>query len=435
MPQPLTGSPCWSAKRRCWIARVTMEDGRREPIPMPDVPPCSGAGPVGKWPCPGCTEARRLAAVIARRVRELGAVTAGTGETVNEWFDRYYDAAERGAVGSKNRGKPQASVNDRRARFRTWISDAYRVLPRRRGRGAKGTQARHERQDGEERLWRGDKWLRGSGPLQARRPSRARSKPRRRRARSDDHRRTRTSGALSVGRGRASFMRARSRLTSTCLLRCTVHGHAAWRTRAARRRGRRPGPRPHHCSRQEDERSAEADPDREGPSAASRLAREDASFGALARRPPCGREGRELRPDKARLRARISRSRGSLARRRDDAHHMPFTFHGLRHTCITHWAIAGRPQTWLLVVAGHTDAEMTRRYLDKAAVVRGRFGRLTHPCSPTRCSKRTGRELGNWPVLHKSKTANPAGLAVFLTSPLRPQRESNPRYRRERPMS
>lgn len=66
---------------------------------------------------------------------------------------------------------------------------------------------------------------------------------------------------------------------------------------------------------------------------------------------------------------------------RDDERHMPFTFHGLRHTAITHWAVAGRPQHWLLAVAGHVSPAMTRRYLDLAAVVRGKFG-TPHPPLP-----------------------------------------------------
>jgi integrase len=72
-------------------------------------------------------------------------------------------------------------------------------------------------------------------------------------------------------------------------------------------------------------------------------------------------------------------TRADLAR--DDERHMPFTFHGMRHTAITHWAVAGRPQHWLLAVAGHVSPEMTRRYLDLAAVVRKNFG-TPHPKLP-----------------------------------------------------
>lgn len=66
---------------------------------------------------------------------------------------------------------------------------------------------------------------------------------------------------------------------------------------------------------------------------------------------------------------------------RDDADHMPFTFHGFRHAAITHWVVAGRNQLWLLLTAGHMDVSMTRRYLGKAEVLRATFG-TPHPPLP-----------------------------------------------------
>ena len=66
---------------------------------------------------------------------------------------------------------------------------------------------------------------------------------------------------------------------------------------------------------------------------------------------------------------------------RDDDAIMPFTFHGLRHTCITHWAVAGRDQLFLLTCAGHMDVQMTKRYLGKAASVSSKFGEA-HPVLP-----------------------------------------------------
>lgn len=124
---------------------------------------------------------------------------------------------------------------------------------------------------------------------------------------------------------------------------------------------------------------------------------------------------------------------------RDDADHMPFTFHGLRHTAITHWAIAVRDASWLILVAGHTDKDMTLRYLDKAAVIRGSFGAPHAPLPPGLTSTEVPKEFwassGFVGQEDKSKTGNPEGFPVVLTVALRPQRESNPRYRRERPMS
>ena len=44
------------------------------------------------------------------------------------------------------------------------------------------------------------------------------------------------------------------------------------------------------------------------------------------------------------IRARLTRPDPT----RDDDSQMPFTFHGLRHTCITHWAVAGKDELFLL---------------------------------------------------------------------------------------
>jgi integrase len=66
---------------------------------------------------------------------------------------------------------------------------------------------------------------------------------------------------------------------------------------------------------------------------------------------------------------------------RDDAEQAPFTFHGLRHTAITHWYVAGKDETVLKLVAGHAMNEMTRRYLDAAALGRSTFGQ-PHPPLP-----------------------------------------------------
>jgi integrase len=67
----------------------------------------------------------------------------------------------------------------------------------------------------------------------------------------------------------------------------------------------------------------------------------------------------------------------------DDAHHQPFTFHGCRHTAITHAYVAGRNETFLKIVYGHTHSEMTRRYLDAVALTRSTFGTPFPPLPPS----------------------------------------------------
>jgi integrase len=66
---------------------------------------------------------------------------------------------------------------------------------------------------------------------------------------------------------------------------------------------------------------------------------------------------------------------------RDDAHFMPYTFHAHRHSCITMWSVAGKSQLFLLTVAGHMDVTMTKKYLGKAASVSKKFG-TPHPPLP-----------------------------------------------------
>lgn len=59
------------------------------------------------------------------------------------------------------------------------------------------------------------------------------------------------------------------------------------------------------------------------------------------------------------------------------------TFHGLTHTAITHWAVAGKSQLFLLSVAGHMDVAMTKKYLGKAASVGAKFGAPHPPLAPS----------------------------------------------------
>lgn len=61
---PITGSPRWSARRRCWVARVTLPGGAREPCPMPGIHRDDIEG------------AKRQALLVTRRAREVGVVAA-----------------------------------------------------------------------------------------------------------------------------------------------------------------------------------------------------------------------------------------------------------------------------------------------------------------------------------------------------------------------
>ena len=110
-------------------ARIRLADDSRVRV---DVPP-QYATPAGGMS--GRERAELYAAALQEREDETGEllekrakVAPGAG-TVSPWFGEYYKAAERGAVGRKNRGKPQSSIDARRSRFETWIEPAVGALP------------------------------------------------------------------------------------------------------------------------------------------------------------------------------------------------------------------------------------------------------------------------------------------------------------------
>ena len=79
---------------------------------------------------------------------------------------------------------------------------------------------------------------------------------------------------------------------------------------------------------------------------------------------------------------------------------------------------------WLLVAAGHTSYEVTQGYVDAASMLRGTFG-PPHPPLP----EELVREVA------ANGVRNTVPNASKLPKLLRPQRELNPCYRRERPVS
>src|SRR5678810_658832 len=108
--RPPSGNPEWNPRRKIWEAHLRRRDGTR-------IPPVAIDG-VGELEV---ERAASVAKIIAERHANGTFVPAGESITVAKWFEKYYAAAERGEVGRKNRGKPQASAADRRTRFTNWI--------------------------------------------------------------------------------------------------------------------------------------------------------------------------------------------------------------------------------------------------------------------------------------------------------------------------
>lgn len=472
MPRSATGSVSWNARRGRWEVRCTLANGRRSsPIGMPGLAPCERApGGLICRACAACLAALAKGEEASARIREGGFVPAGTGETVSEWYGRYYKAAARGEVGRKNRGRPQTAVGDREASFKKWIEPELGALAMLEV-SADDIRRMVRKLDDQIRVrtsfyaGKGDRDERGKKPGLA--PKAAaniygevtsgfreavNSKVDALRVLKVDP----TAGVLPPNGGPDREQAALYPDELVTLLGCPLVPVVRRVTYAlAVYTG---------CRLSELGRVRPEDVDLEHELVTVRGSKTDAArrqvpiepalrplLEALLARAKKRKAGAPLvdvpRADgkggaadlvKGDLR-RAELSRADLWR--DDEHAMPFTFHGLRHTAITHWAIAGRPQMWLQAVAGHTDAEMTRRYLDAASVVRRAFGdphpelpaNLLPSADPFWMGIVTG--IATEPNRQNAKGEIPKDSAQFSRRILRPQRESNPRYRRERPMS
>lgn len=338
---------------------------------------------------------REFRATMAR----LKATPKDTRETVARWFDRYYDAAEEGLVGRKNRGKAQAAVEDRRARFRvhiaphigtmamldvrpehlrrivarldeqirtrlTYLEDAEDIDGRAKPPGMAAKTAAHI-------------WSEITGGFREARASKL-----------DE---LRVLGLEDPTKDVAPPERTDERAQAALypaelvqLLACTevdlelrrLYAVAAY---TGMRRGELQRLTAEHIDLEHN------------------VIRVPGTKSAAARRhtpiEPALRPLLELlcaaRPSGPLLKVPNDEGKGTAALVRldmrtakltrpelwrDDADHRAFTFHGLRHTAVTHAYLAGRDSTWLRTAYGHTSSEMTRRYLDSAAMARSTFG-------------------------------------------------------------
>lgn len=118
MARPATGSARW--ERGAWEARITI-NGKREPVPLPDIAACLvvPTKPPPKCPCDSCSQARRVAKIVSDRKRNDGLVTEGTAETSNEWHTKYLKV--HAALGNQT----EQHAND----WRRFVAEVIGTLP------------------------------------------------------------------------------------------------------------------------------------------------------------------------------------------------------------------------------------------------------------------------------------------------------------------
>ncbi len=401
--------------------------------------------------------AREVAAQLSAFIRRELAVRDTTGETCNEWFKRYHDKAERGEVGRKNKGRPQVTVDDRRARYRRWIAPHIGHLPIK-SVGPddlrKVVKSLDEQIRARLRSYDTDPEWKGRG----RRPGLApksglhiwnectnafresvRSKHDDLRVRKDNPAadvegptggEKREQAALypsellallsceGIPRRRqlayaiAAYTGMRQGELRNLMADCVDLAQGCIYVRSQRQKGQV------RTTKTAAGRRIIPIPDELRPLLESLV--EGAVEGRpLVRLPPAEDCAEKVRDDLV----KAGCDREDLFA--DDAHRQHFTFHGLRHSAITHWAVAGRSIDWIMSAAGHESHETMRGYLDRAAMVRAGFG-TPHPPLPERVL--SIGPLG--PI--KDRADEKLSDSIYFQ---RPQRELNPCYRRERPVS
>jgi integrase len=453
--RPAKPTPKWNAEKGVWQVRVTLPkpaDAKPEdeaPRKLVDLP---------RIPQDDVERAHRVALLASDAVRRGEAAPVGSDQTVTQWFATYYDAAADGTIGRKNRGAPQVSAGDRRARFTKWIApiigpqpmatvtaDALRAVVKaldaqirvRRKFYDAGTKQEKGRKPGLAPKAARNIW----GELTAGFREACTSKHDDLRVRSDDPTRGVQPPASDEDREQVALYPSELLLLLSApsekvpLYRRALYAVASY---AGLRVGELRGLTP-------------ADVDLEHDVVNVRR-QNRAGKGSARTKTRAGRRQVPIEPTlRPLLEALVEQTEdgtplllvpppedcAELVRKdllaagcdreelfADDGERMHFTFHGLRHTCLTHWAVAGRQLPWLLSAAGHTSYEVTQRYVDAGMVMRGRFGQ-PHPPMPAGLLEEVSAGFG-------LKTPKPGSKFSQLQ---RSQRELNPCYRRERPVS
>jgi integrase len=417
MARPATGQVEWRKGKdgiEAWHVRVTLSKNDRPWVAIPNVAREDEAGALVKGK------------QISDRMRARGAVRASAGLSASEWYRDYYAAAEKGHVGRKNRGRPQAAIDGRRSRFATWIEPLLGTLPmaaprevvaeRLRGlvklldeqvriraafyRGERGRDDKTGRKPGLSAKSAAAVW--GEVTSGFREACSSKIDALRVRTQGDDPTRGVLPPESADDREQAALFPSEVVKLLACelvpLARRRVYAVAIY---TGMRRGELERLRAGDVDFDHDvirvrgtktiaaKRTIPIEPELRPLLLA--LVAEDEARKELERAE--GTEPTEAplldvpRADGKGGAADITRAdleRAEVTRAdltRDDDTHMPYTFHGHRHTCITHWAVAGRGELFLLTAGGHTDVEMTKRYLAQASSLSAKFG-TPHPPIP-----------------------------------------------------
>jgi hypothetical protein len=105
-------------------------------------------------------------------------------------------------------------------------------------------------------------------------------------------------------------------------------------------------------------------------------------------------------------------------------------FHDLRDTGLTHMAVRGDSHVIIQWAGGHTNFKTTQGYIERGQTERRRIGDPLPPLPPSLLKSRSSG------FARVSQNCETDSLTIQESNAiLRPQRELNPCYRRERPVS
>lgn len=112
----------WNDKRQAWGVRLTLKGQPRKTYWVKS-PNCLHPPAATDCACANCEAAEVAARDYAAHMRTTRAVVPAKviGDTVSEWYGRYFKAAAKRKVGRTNKGREQAAVEGRRSRFKIWI--------------------------------------------------------------------------------------------------------------------------------------------------------------------------------------------------------------------------------------------------------------------------------------------------------------------------